>query len=94
MDTGGLTSGAFLCGGLGCMDGGTFFSAVDGVGGTALYSGDNVSVLGLGLGDMDGSISLVFWGVGADVGGGNVTGGFRKDPDENTIFWSDVLNMT
>lgn len=45
--------------GIGCMDGGKFLSAVDGAG-TALYGGDNDLVQGLGLGDMDDSIPLIF----------------------------------
>lgn len=50
MDIGGLTIGSFLWGGIGCMSGGKFISAVDGVG-TALYGGDNDLALGLGGGD-------------------------------------------
>ena len=70
-DMRGLKVGAFLWGGIGCMDGGKFLSAVDGAG-TALYGGVNDLVLGLGLGDMDtdGSILLIFWRGGADALGG------------------------
>jgi len=59
------------------MDGETFPSAVDGPG-APLY--DDVMVLAAGLGDMDGSDSLVFSGVGADLGGGNVTGWEKNGP--------------
>ena len=37
-------------------------------------------MLGLGLGDIDDSLPLVFWGGGADVGGCNATGGCKEDP--------------
>jgi hypothetical protein len=79
VDIGGLTIGISFWGGIGCIDGGKFLSAVDGSG-TALYGGDNDLVLGLGLGDMDDSFPLIFWGIGADVGGGNATGVCKKDP--------------
>lgn len=59
MDTGGLTIGAFIRGGIGCNDGGKFLSTVDGAG-AALYGGDNDLMFGLGLGDMDDSIPLIF----------------------------------
>lgn len=77
MDIRGLKAGSFLWDGIGCMDGGKFLSAVDGAG-TALYGGD--SLLGLELGDMDDSIPVIFWGVGADEEGGNAAGGCTKDP--------------
>lgn len=54
VETGGLTAGASLCGGL---DGGTFPCTVDGEG-TTSYGGDNA--IELGLGDMDGSVSFIF----------------------------------
>jgi hypothetical protein len=73
--------GVFLWGGIGCRDGGKFISAVDGAK-TDLYGGgDKDLVFGLGLGDMDDSIPLIFWGVGPDVEGGNATGGCKKDPE-------------
>jgi hypothetical protein len=59
VDIGGLTIGIFFWGGIGCIDGGKFLSDIDGSG-TALYGGDNDLVLGLGLGDMDDSVPLIF----------------------------------
>lgn len=61
------------------MDGGRFLSAVDGAG-TELFGDDIDLVLGLGLGDMDDSIPLIFSGGGADIEGGNATGGCNKVP--------------
>ena len=82
VDTGGLIAGVVLLwDGLGCMDGGTFPSAVDGAW-ASLYGagGDDAMVLVLGLGDIDGSNPFIFWGVGADVRGGNVvTRGGKND---------------
>lgn len=75
MDTGGLTVGVSIRGGIGCMDGGTFLSEIDGAW-RAVYGGNKDLVLGLGLGDIDDSIPLIFWG----VGGGNAAGGCKKDP--------------
>ena len=79
VDIGGLTVGVFIWGGIGCMDGGRFLSAVDGAG-TELFGDDIDLVLGLGLGDMDDSIPLIFSGGGADIEGGNATGGCNKVP--------------
>jgi hypothetical protein len=53
-------------------------------------------VLGLGLGDMDDSVPLIFWGIGADVGGGNATGVCKKDTGWGKpnfyVRWSNVPN--
>lgn len=72
VETGDLTTGALLGGGLAFMGGGIFPCIVDGEG-TTSYGGDNA--MGLELGDMDGSMSLLFCEVGADAGVGNVFGG-------------------
>jgi len=62
------------------MDGETFPSAVDGPGAALNGGDDEVMVLAPGLGDMDGLDSFVFSGVGADLGGGNVTGEDKNGP--------------
>ena len=72
VEKGGLTVGASLWGGLVLTGGGLFPWTADGKG-TSAYGGDNAMVLGLG--DLDGSMSLIFWGDGAVVEGGNVFGG-------------------
>lgn len=70
---------ALLSGGLCCTDGDTSPSEAEGAG-TTIYDGGGEKIIVLGLGDADGSLPVIFSGIGADAGGGNVTGGCNKGP--------------